>query len=365
MSGAVVVGAATDRLRAVPSASFAITPGYEAVVQALGITGQALVPALDGLAAVADGNRSAILPDRQVRWQDRDWALGAKGVGSRTALYGPHAHELGPDRRAFTAESWLGEAPWGAQGAENAAQAAQVSAMVAAGELPGVSVCPTIAVARLPDDLASDAFWYRRHRGEHVQELRLMPSNIRLYHGSDLALGPSPEATLQSFGARDATDVDAFADRYAASGIALLTLFARSLRPCPWGWSGLWYDDVWLDKDAVVASDGTLCFADLEGLDWALAGADRSIEERVREQFERKLYEFLFGLDAIVRVAERLAANPRTPAQRRSDLALRFELALDADPVVRVARHADGLDLHITPPATPDHHACVRLIDFA
>lgn len=364
MSGVVVVGAPTDRFRAIAAPGFTVTPGFGGVVDALGVGGQAFVPADDGIAAVADGNRSAVFPDRVVRWDGRDWALSAKGVGARTPLYGPHAHEVGAERRSFTRESWLGEAPWGAQGVSNARQAADVSAMAARGDLPGVSLCPTIAVARLPDDVVGDSFWYRRHRALYVQELRLMPSNVRLYHGSDLALGPMPEATLQAFGVRDAADLDAFADRYAASGIALLTVFARSMRPCPWGFLGLWYDDVWLDKDAVVASDGTLCFADLEGLEWALAGADRSIDDRVREQFERKLYEFLFGFDALVRVGEQLAGERRTDAERRANLALRLEIALDTDPIARAERVTDGLDLVITPPASPDQTVRLRLIDL-
>ena len=180
-----------------------------------------------------------------------------------------------------------------------------------------------------------------------------MPSNVRLYHGSELALGPDPADALRAFDIFDVEALDAFIDRFLSSGIALLTLYARSR---------LVYDDVWLDKDALVAPNGDLCFADLEGLEPAPKD-DALVATRVTEQFHRKLYEWLFAVDALLATRERLAGATLTASQRRRDLALRLELALTDDPVVALARGGDDLDLLVTPLFAPEHTVRLRLID--
>ncbi len=355
-----IVGRPLEHLRAVSAPAFEVTPGFDAIVEQLQVRDLAFIPAREGEPAVADGNRSAIVPERNVVWCGRRWSLSVKGVGARTRPFGADAHD-DHERRLFSDESWLGEAPWGAQGVANARQAARVSAAFASGAFPNLQLCPTIAVATLPD-AAHGSHRYRRFHGPFVQELRLVPSNVRLYHGSDLALGPDPSDALRAFGVTDGEALDAFIDRFIKSGLALLTLFARSLRPTEQGLQGLWFDDVWLDKDALVAPDGALCFADLEGLDW-LGVRDRTLDERIREQFDRKLYEWLFAVDALVSARERLVGAPRGAPDRRSDVALRVELALADDPIVAVARDGNDLDLLVRPACTPEHTVRLRLID--
>jgi hypothetical protein len=113
---------------------------------------------------------------------------------------------------------------------------------------------------------------------------------------------------------------------------------------------GLNYENVWLDKDCIVAPDGTLHFADLEGLDWVFAGREMSFEDRIREQFDRNFYEFMYGVDVLARESERLAGRSRTQAERRMALVPRFELALERDPFVRTEASPAGIDLIVTPP---------------
>ncbi len=150
---------------------------------------------------------------------------------------------------------------------------------------------------------------------------------------------------LDAFGVRTVEAVDAFIDRYLRSGIAALTLFARTARQGPHGPEGLDYANVWLDKDCLVSPDGALHFADLEGLDWTAAAAGWTVEDRVREQFDRNAYELFYGLHALLRESERIRGTRLTQPQRRRDAMLRLELALAADPFVGVEVGEDGLDL--------------------
>ena len=58
--------------------------------------------------------------------------------------------------------------------------------------------------------------------------------------------------------------------------------------------------DVWLDKDAVLAPDGTIYFVDLEGLEWITVG-ENNIHEKIRDQIYRSLYEFMYAYEQIER----------------------------------------------------------------
>lgn len=312
---------------------------------------------------VPDDNRSAIFPEIMAVVAGRGYAVSVKGVGARTPLYGttpldfafdsdfraptqPSGHSRLAGPRMMTAESWFGESPYGAQGPVPGACAIRVTELARGCSINGFHICPVFALSEIPADslrLASSRFWYRRHRGKFLQELRLVPSNIRLYHQSETTLGQHPSQVLRIFGIDSREDLDGFIDRYIASGIAALTIFVRTMRPTAGGYEGLNYENVWLDKDCIVAPDGTLHFADLEGLDWVLAGRERSFEERVRDQFDRNFYEFLYGIDVLSRESERLVGRSRTQAERRAALVPRFELALEGDRFVRTEVSSAGL----------------------
>jgi hypothetical protein len=367
------LGRATETVTTSPAASVVVPGGMEAVARALPTTGRAVHAAAGGQAgrrAVPDGNRSVILPDVTAEIGGQTLFLSVKGAGAVTPPYGESALDAlgrGTGPRAFMGEAWLGEAPYGGQGEINAAMACEVTTLSGGTDcLHGFHFCPVVAIAELPDELTAPArgrFWYRTWRGRYLQEQRLVPSDVRLYHASPRALGQAPDTVLHAFGVRDAAALDAFTLRYAATGMAALTLFARTLREVPWGLHGLDYANVWLDKDSLLAPDGGLWFADLEGLDWVLAGQDWSFEERVREQLEHNAYEVLYGLDVLLRTGERWTERPRSQRERRRAAAVRLGMALQDDAFARPEMRDDGLDVVVASPLQPRETVRIRMVD--
>ena len=310
-----------------------------------------------------DGNRGAIVEAPRVRFDGRDWLLAIKGIGARAPLYGDtpagfaHAYELdiaSPDHGrsllgAITRETWMGEAPYGGQGIANAENALMLSSPALREALAPAVLCPVIAVVEIPRNEIADVFHYRRHRGPVVQEHRLVPSGVRLYHQSAIALGRHVEEALADLGVETATALDAFLDRFLASAIAAITIAARSARVHGHAYEVLDFDDAWLDKDAFVAPDGTVAFADLEALVHVHVEDLAALSSRVRRQVERNAYEVLYGIDALLRVEERWRDRPRDPATRRRVLAERTILALAGDPVASLETGQDGWDLVLRP----------------
>lgn len=316
-------------------------------------------------AAVPDGNRAAVLVRPRVAYAGREWLVSVKGVGALAPMFG----DTLPARRIH-GESWMGEAPFGGQGELGARTALAITERWAAGELRGAEICPVVAVVVVPDRAVDrGSFWYRRYRGPVLAEQRLVPSDVRVFHGGSRTLGRAPEDALEAFGVRDVPALDAFVDRYLATGIALLTLAARSARsralapgeprsaPTAHGERvGLDYDDAWLDKDAVVAPDGTLAFADLETLD------ERALTpERITRQIGRNHYELFATLDVLLDIRDAWAGTASTRETRRASVITRIELALAHDPVARPRVTSEGLELDVTPAGGPT--TSVRLVD--
>ena len=82
-------------------------------------------------------------------------------------------------------------------------------------------------------------------------------------------LATTPSWVYDLFGIDSNETALEFEKNFLKSGMAVLTLFARSMKNNDNGThSGLDFYDVWLDKDAVLAPDGTITWADLEGLEW-------------------------------------------------------------------------------------------------
>ncbi|MCA9489457.1 MAG: hypothetical protein KC621_06025 [Myxococcales bacterium] len=357
----------TARARWVPSELARVPDGLEGAAEALGIAGQALIPADEGEPAVADGNRTLILPERTIELGGQRFALSVKGAGAVSPMYGDPLDDAPEEEaRAFLGERWFGEAPYGGQGATNAEIALQITSAARGSVWNGFHLCPVIQVVEVPSaHVRRERFWYRRHQGPVLQEHRLVPSDVRLFHAAEHTLGQDPDRVLGAFGVTEPGEVDAFLDRTIRTGFAALTLFLRTAREVPWGLHGLGYGNVWLDKDSVVAADGSLYFADLEGLDWRLAGADWTLDEVAREQLEHNLYEVLFGMDVVQRYQERLTGRALSAAARRRKMAMRVELALEGDPFLRTERSAGGLDLIAHTPLRPDEPVVFRLFDDA
>ncbi len=330
---------------------------------------------------ISDNNRSMIFPDIVIENSGRNYALSVKGMGARTPLYGssPLAFSFCNDfdhgrkdlkglagSRLVTSESWFGEAPYGAQGETSANFGLEITQLSTGCNINGFYICPVIEVNEFPSSILNDAsrtYWYRKYQGKYVQEQRLVPSNIRLYHQSEITVGQTTAGALRAFEITTVEELDMFIDNYISSGIAALTLYARTLRHCKHGFEGLDYVDVWLDKDSVIARDGTIHFADIEGLDWLVAGCDLSLEKRIRRQFDRNFYEFMYGLDALMRERISFTNTSLNAEDLRSALAIRFEIALGNDSFVKCEHSAKSMDIVIKPRIGAES-VPVRMLDF-
>jgi len=84
----------------------------------------------------------------------------------------------------------------------------------------------------------------------------------------------------------------------------------------------------------------------------------------VRAQIDRGFYEFMYGLDVLLRERERMDGRTLGQADRRRSLRLRYELALAADPFVACEAHAAGLDLVVRSPLLPQEPVALRILDL-
>ena len=99
--------------------------------------------------------------------------------------------------------------------------------------------------------------------------------------------------------------------------------------------------DVWLDKDAVLAPDGTIYFVDLEGLEW-ITVEEKKISEKIDDQIYRSLYEFMYAYEQIER--ER-SARFGTMADRKMQFEYLLKEALKDDEVIGLASEGQSLKL--------------------
>jgi hypothetical protein len=105
-------------------------------------------------------------------------------------------------------------------------------------------------------------------------------------------------------------------------------------------YSGLDFYDVWLDKDAVLAPDGTVYFVDLEGLEW-IRVPENKIHEKIDDQIYRSLYEFMFAYEQIERERSRRFGYF---VERKVMFEYLLKEALKDD-IVKVSRDGDRLKL--------------------
>jgi hypothetical protein len=205
-----------------------------------------------------------------------------------------------------------------------------------------------VKIAYLPLALESEIrkiYWYRKFHGRLVQELRLVPSNVRVFFHSRSALGTSVGQVFDLFRIDAPWKAHGFAVNFLRSGVAMLTLFSRSLRydPGRGRYRGLDFYDVWMDKDAVVAPDGTLFFVDLEGIQ-EVAVEENEIREKVEDQVYRSLYELMFAYSQVEEERLRRFGGAGT---RRHRLEALLEEALQQDPFVTLRRSGRTLEMVI------------------
>jgi len=211
----------------------------------------------------------------------------------------------------------------------------------------GFRIAPLVKIVFLPLELENEIkkiFWYRKFGGRIVQETRLVPSNVRIYFHSGSTVGSNVGAVFDLFGIDSNDKALQFLTNFLKSGIAFLTLFTRSVKNNEDGtFSGFDFYDVWLDKDAVLAPDGTIFFVDLEGLEWITVGPEK-FREKIDDQIYRSLYEFIYAYEQMERERVRRFGD-------MTDRKVQFEYllrdALKHDEVVSLAKNGESLELVI------------------
>jgi len=230
----------------------------------------------------------------------------------------------------------------------HAVTALRVSERADLTSIHGFRIAPVVKVAFLPKAVEGrlrSIHWYRKYRDRLVQELRLVPSNVRIYFHSRSTVGNDPRFVFDLFKVDSPEKGHRFVTNFVRSGVALLTLFARTMEAQAEGtrFSGLDFQDVWLDKDAVLAPDGTVFFVDLEGIDSVTV--DRAdVREKLEDQIYRSLYEFMFAYEQVE--AERGRRFGGEGSRKRRFEAIVTE-ALEDDPFARVRRESRSLTLEV------------------
>jgi len=325
-----------------------------------------------------DDNRSGVSREPCATIDGTDFYFSVKGIGSTTS---PFSRQLFTkeeicsllrsssmrDRimeakvrekfpRYLTGELWSRGCPYGSQGLEFASIAMKAAEMSDASttSIHGFRIAPLVKIVKLPGALQKEltqVYWYRRFKQQMVQEARLIPSNVRIYFHSDWTIGDDTGELFDFFRIEDNDSALGFLRNFVRSGIAILTLFCRSMRNNGDGtYSGLDFYDVWLDKDAVLAPDGTIFWADLEGLQAiTVGGKDRAdlefnIEENMEHQIYRSLYEFMYAYEQIDRERVRRFGHA---TDRKTQFEYLLMDALKDDEVVDLHRSSDSLELII------------------
>jgi hypothetical protein len=316
---------------------------------------------------LVDDNRGAVSNSPALTIDGTEYYLSVKGIGSTA---NPFSHQLfgkteicnvlkddglkerivsseGKSPRYITGELWLRGSPYGGQGLEHATTAMKVSEMADVTSIHGFRIAPLVKIVFLPESLENEVkklYWYRRYRGRIVQEARLVPSNVRVYFHSGSTIGGNIGAIFDLFGIDTDDKVFGFLENFVRSGIAYLTLFVRTITDNRDGsYGGLDFSDVWLDKDAVLAPNGTIYFVDLEGLEWITVRKDR-LREKILDQIYRSLYEFLYAYEQVERERSKRFGNV---TERKVQFEHLLREALKKDDVVHVARGGESLELII------------------
>lgn len=316
---------------------------------------------------IEDDNRGAISRYISVDIDGTKFFLSVKGIGSTVQPFSrrnfdPEEIRLlsgirGLDHmqnsrkdispRFITGELWLRGSPYGGQGLEHATTALRVSEMADITDLNGFRVAPLINIVQVPQDIEDKIrriFWYRQFGGKIVQEVRLVPSNVRIFFHSGSTLGSDVGSVFDLFKIETEDSAYDFLVNFVRSGIAFLTLFTRSMKSNGDGTvSGYDFYDVWLDKDAVLAPDGTIYFVDLEGLEW-IQIKESEVAEKIDDQIYRSLYEFMYAYEQIDMERARRFGN-------QMDRKIQFEhllrRALEDDRIVRLENVGDTMYLSI------------------
>jgi len=318
---------------------------------------------------IVDDNRSAVTQEPCTKIDGTDFYQNVKGIGSTTGPFSRkpltkteiiafqnnsilkskihHSKEI-PRGRYFTGEMWSRGSPYGIQGLDYATIAMKAAEIAdSPTSIHGFRICPLVKIVHLSEDLLQEVrriYWYTQFKGPMVQEERLVPSNVRVYFHSDHTLGGDTSWVFDLFEIDTNDKAIAFEKNFLKSGMAILTLFVRSMKDEGDGtFSGLDYYDVYLDKDALLAPDGTIFWADLEGLE-PFNFRKKDLEEKMEYQIHRSRYEFLYAFEQLE--IERTRRFGR-PLDRKVHFAYLLKEALEGDEVIELVRDGSSLNLQI------------------
>jgi hypothetical protein len=301
--------------------------------------------------AIRDENRNAIIPENFIEIGGKTFYLSVKGCGAyedmffggklspskiknacRDLNYLDKIESLTTGLGFIMGESWMGESPYGAQGFINGFDELKFSRIAELDSINGAHICPSVAVIQLPkevEDTAKKFFWFRTYKNHFYQVLRLIPSNIRLYFESTNVIA-KPGSIFQLFEIDTFEKAENFELNFIKSGIALLTLYTRSAIIDGDKVKGIYYQDVWLDKDCVVAPDGIIHFADIEGFIWKEVPLDK-YKDIQKKEWQKLVYEFLYALVQIDSYRHSLEERHVSWPKQREELVLIIYEALNKD----------------------------------
>ena len=354
-------------------------PEFEKIYLPDSVRPFAEVDAIGTKELLIDDNRSAVSSQPCMTIDSTDFYFSVKGIGSTTSPFSRQLFKkeeissllksntikeriLNAEEketrfpRYLTGELWSRGCPYGSQGLEFASIAMKAAEMsdASATSIHGFRIAPLVKIVRLPEALQKEVtqvYWYRKFKQEMVQETRLIPSNIRIYFHSDWTIGDDTGELFDFFRVDSNDKAMSFLRNFVKSGIAILTLFVRSMSDNGNGtYSGLDFYDVWLDKDAVLAPDGTIFWADLEGLQAITIGGrdaadlEFNIEENMEHQIYRSLYEFMYAYEQIDRERVRRFGHL---TDRKTQFEYLLKDALKDDEVVDLHRTNSSLELVI------------------
>ncbi len=317
---------------------------------------------------LVDDNRSVVTRDHVLKVDGVDFYQNVKGIGSTTGPFSRKPFKKTdiagflkngliksrilrerevPRPRYFTGEMWSRGSPYGIQGLDYASIALKAAEMAdTPTSIHGFRICPIVKIIHLPQDLQEvrRIYWYTQFKGPMVQETRLVPSNVRIYFHSDKTLGGDTSWVFDLFQIDSNEKAFEFETNFLKSGMAILTLFVRSMKDEGDGtFSGLDYYDVFLDKDALLAPDGTIFWADLEGLE-LFNFRKKDLEEKMEYQIHRSRYEFLYAYEQIEIERIKRFGNP---IDRKVHFAYLLKEALKDDDIIELVQDGTSLNLDI------------------
>lgn len=323
---------------------------------------------------IPDGNRGAIIPDLEVELWNRRFLIGLKGIGARVGMYKDGNEDFSgliiKHEPLFYSEAWFGENPWGAMSHKGCMEDLGITEQANQDGINGFFICPMVRATPLPEWLMADAhsnYWYRKLESNeaYYQQLRLMPSDVRLFYQSEATLGKRTLAVLNAFKIDSLEELDDFIHNYIHSGIAALTLIPRTLRAgLDSGHFGLDFTDVWLDKDSVIAPDGTIFFADIEGLEWVPIRDEDEAKFKMKRQFERNFYEFMYGIDCLLKERNKMTGQRMSFNGLRQTLAARLELALEQDKFTELEQTKSALYIILKPTLNQFSELKIKILDL-